>query len=164
MSKAKSPEEWSAPYRQRMERAYAKNPYASKTEARGHAADSIGINEAKISLVSLREARGSITSKQATALREGLIKDRTQENIKVKISNVNLREDLGVVSKGEAIRLRTELKALGTAITDQYENLIVGTRAYHAATEGIKAAYDDLYMQGIIGDIDDDPWGDIFYH
>ena len=147
-----------------MEAAYAKNPYVSKTEARGHAADSTGIIEAKISLVSLRQARGSITSKQATALREGLIKDRTQENIKVKISNVNLREDLGVVSKGEAIRLRTELKALGTAITDQYENLIVGTRAYHAATEGIKAAYDDLYMQGIIGDIDDDPWGDIFYH
>jgi hypothetical protein len=164
VSKAKSPSEWTAPYRHRMEAAYAKNPYASKTEARGHGLDSIGTNEAKISLVDLKQARGSITRDQAMDLREGLIKDRTQENIKVKISNVDLREDLGVVSKGEAIRLRTELKGLGVAIKNQYENLVVGTRAYHAATEGIKASYDDLYMQGIIGDAHDDPFGDIFYH
>jgi len=126
-----------------MEAAYAKNPYSTKTEARR------GVNSKEA-----RAERGSISDTQ----------DRTQKNIKAKISNVNLRQELGIVSRQEGDKLREQLKGMGKEIKNLYENLVVGTRAYHAATEGIKATYDDLYMQGIIGDIDDDPWGDIFYH
>ena len=161
MAKAKSQAEWTASYRRRMEAAYAKNPYASKTEARR------GSNSKEA-----RAERGSISEheKKNYTAQTGLkwegpenTQDRTAKNIKIKISNVNLREELGIISKSEAAGLRTTLKDLGKSIKN-LDNLTVGSRAYHAAVEGIKATYEDLYMQGVIGDVDEDPFGDIFYH
>lgn len=161
MAKAKDPSQWTAPYRQRMENAYAKNPYASKTEARRGS----NSKEARAERGSISEQEKKIYKEQTGLKWEGSenTSDRTAKNIKIKISNVNLREELGILSKSEAAGLRTQLKALGKDILNM-DNLTVGTRAHHAAFEGIKASYDDLYMQGIIGDIEDDPWGDIFYH
>ena len=144
-----------------MEAAYAKNPYASKTEARRGS----NSKEARAERGSISEQEKKVYTEQTGLKWEGPenTSDRTAKNIKIKISNVNLREELGILSKSEATVLRTTLKNLGKSIKN-IENLTVGTRAYHAATEGIKATYDDLYMMGIIGDIEDDPWGDIFYH
>lgn len=161
MGRAKDPSQWTPAYRQRMENAYAKNPFATKTEARRGAnskeAKAERIYNIEYEVKGRTEIKGDEVSGEWS-------QERTQGNIKAKLSNVKFREELGVISHKEADEARSKLKEMGQTIKDQYEKYAVGSRAYTKANDRIKELYLDLYTNGFIGDPGDDEWGEIYYH
>lgn len=146
MGRAKTPDQWSPAYRRRMERVFANNPFATKTEARRGA-----------------NSKEAVAEREKTGIDQDDYQAQTQANIKAKISNVTLREELGVLTHDKAAEIKTKLKTLGGDIDTLYSKLVVGTRAYDKKQDEIKALYWELYAEGMFGD-DDDPFGDIFYH
>ncbi len=147
MARAKTPDQWTPAYRKRMERVFANNPYATKTEARRGA-----------------NSKEAVAEREKSKIDQDDYQAQTQANIKAKMSNVTLRQELGVISASEASEVQAKLKTMGGDIDALYSKLIVGTRAYDAMQDKIKAEYWDLYAMGYLDGGDDDPFGDIFYH
>lgn len=162
MAKAKTPDQWTPAYRNRMEKAFAKNPYATKTEARRGANSKEAIAEHKGSKKDWDQRfEAKIKAGQSTS---DLVQQRDQLNIKAKLSNVKLREELGVLSPTEAKKASTLLKQMGKDIKDKYETVVAGSSKDHELTEKIKQEYAELRDgYGLIGDVSEDDYGEIWY-
>lgn len=143
MGRAKSPSEWSPAYRKRMERVFANNPFATKTEARR------GANSKEALKERLPEFNGHNQQ------------DRTKQAIKNKLSNLKFREELGQISSKEAKDVAAKIKDLQKDIDYQYEKLVPGTNAYRKANEKIHAKWHELADMGYMDE--DDP-SEVWYH
>lgn len=162
MAKAKTPDQWTPAYRNRMEKAFAKNPFATKTEARRGANSKEAKAEHKGTRNDWEERfQARINANLSTS---DLVEERNQVNIKIKLSNVKLREELGILTPPQARDAEKLLKQIGKDLKEKYENVIAGSSKDHAITEKIKQEYAELRDgYGLIGDISEDDSGEIWY-
>lgn len=143
MARAKSPDEWSPAYRQRMERAYAKNPFITKTEARR------GANS--------KEAKAEHVGNNAHW------QERSIGDLKAKLSNVKLRGELNVMKPAEVKQSEKVLKEMIKLSVEKFETAVAGSRKDRELEKELRKRWHLLKDLGVIGDKGIDEFGKIYY-